>query len=51
MPNLLTDGSKKNADGRKIGVKNREKIADVLNGWSHTRKYMTLGTAVTELLG
>ena len=23
------------ADGRGVGVKNREKFADVLNGWSH----------------
>ena len=33
MPNLTTDSSK-TADGRGVGVKNRENFADVLNGWS-----------------
>ena len=33
LPNLPTDSSKK-ADGRGVGVKNHEKFADVLNGWS-----------------
>ena len=30
------DNSKKTADGRGIGVKNCEKFADVINGWSLT---------------
>ena len=36
MPNLPTDSSKKTADSRGVGVKNREKFADVLNGWSNS---------------
>jgi hypothetical protein len=32
--NLLMDSSKKTANGSGVGVKNREKFADVLNGWS-----------------
>ena len=34
LSNLPTDSSKKTADGRGVGVKNREKFADVLNRWS-----------------
>ena len=37
MPNLPTDSSKKLPTVGGVGVKNREKFADVLNGWSHTR--------------
>ena len=37
LPNLPTDSSKKTANGRGIGVKNREKFANVLNGWSLIR--------------
>ena len=36
LPNLPTDGRKKTADGRGVRVKNREKFADVLSGWSLT---------------
>ena len=34
------DSSKKTADGRGVGVKNREKFADVLNGWSLSSMYV-----------
>ena len=34
LPNLLTVSSKKTADVSGVGVKNRKKFADVLNGWS-----------------
>ena len=34
LPNLPTDSSKKLPTVRGVGVKNREKFADVLNGWS-----------------
>ena len=39
LPNLPTDSSKKTADGRGVGVKNREKFPDVLNGWSLSTNY------------
>ena len=34
LPNLPTDSSKKLPMVGGVGVKNREKFADVLNGWS-----------------
>ena len=36
LPNFLTNSSKKLPTVEGVGVKNREKFADVLNGWSHT---------------
>ena len=36
------DSSKKTADNRGVGVKNCEKFADHLNGWSPTAKKITV---------
>ena len=41
--NLPTDSTKKTADGRGVGVKNREKFADVLNGWSLSGRACSAG--------